>query len=233
MSGGPGPAAGPVGAPAGGGRGRRPVLVILGIAATLLLALGAGLLVLLPERLSLSERLDPLVERYGGSPLIGGPFALQDMNGGSVTQQAGSGRLTLLFFGFTHCPDVCPTALLTVAQALDRLPAEQAERFRPLFVSVDPERDTPEVLRGYVSLFHPAIVGATASPAEIAAMAKLYRAYYAKVDLGAGDYTVDHSTMLYLLDGEGRNLALFNHQTKAERLAEALSAFAGALEAEP
>lgn len=216
-----------------GARHRRPSpLVWLGAGCALLVVLAAGFFFWLPERLSLSERLDPLIDRYGGSPVIGGPFQLVGMDGDTVTQKTDPAVMTLIFFGFTHCPDVCPTALLKVTQALDRLPAEQAAHFRPLFVSVDPDRDTAEVLTGYVSLFHPSIVGATADPPTIAAMAKLYRAYYAKVELEGGGYTVDHSTMLYLMDSEGRNLALFNHATEPAALAEALGAFAAALEPE-
>lgn len=216
-------------APDGARHRRRSPLVWLGVGCALLVVLAAGFFVWLPERLSLSERLDPLIDRYGGSPAIGGPFQLDGPEGAVVTQKTDPQVMTLIFFGFTHCPDVCPTALLKVTQALDRLPAGQAAHFRPLFVSVDPERDTPQVLADYVSLFHPSIVGATADPPTIAAMAKLYRAYYAKVELEGGGYTVDHSTILYLMDSEGRNLAVFNHATEPEALAQALGAFAAAM----
>lgn len=203
--------------------------LVLGAAIAAALLLPGGLALLLPGRPQVDERLAPLIERHGGSPAIGGAWALTDMLGERITQAAAADSVTVIFFGFTHCPEVCPTALLKVAQALDRLPPEQVARVRPLFVSVDPERDDAATLRGYVGLFHPAILAASADEATLAAMAKDFRAYYRKVPLDGGDYTVDHTTFLYLMDGAGRNLGLLNHETTAADLAAALGDFLVAL----
>ena len=210
------------------GPGSRRLVLGAAIAAALLL-LGGLAVLLLPERPQVDERLAPLVERHGGSPAIGGAWTLTDMLGRRITQAAPADSVTVIFFGFTHCPEICPTALLKVAQALDRLPPEQVARVRPLFVSVDPERDDAATLRGYVGLFHPAILAASADEATLAAMAKGFRAYYRKVPLEGGDYTVDHTTFLYLMDGAGRNLGLLNHDATAADLAAALGDFLAAL----
>jgi protein SCO1/2 len=211
-------------------RAPRSRRLVLGAAAVAALVILAGLAVLLLSgRAAVSERLAPLVERYNGTPAVGGDWTLTDMDGRSITQAAPAGTVTAIFFGFTHCPDACPTALLKMAQALDRLPEAQQARVRPLFVSVDPERDDAATLKGYVTLFHPRLLAATASPEVLAAMARAFRAYYRKVELDGGDYTIDHTTYLYLMDGAGHNLAVFGPDTTAETLAKALGEFLAAM----
>ncbi len=156
-----------------------------------------------------------LVTRNLSSPVaqqiaaVGGPFKLIDQNGKEVSDQDLKGRPFLVFFGFTHCPDVCPTALFEVSQIMRAL-GPDAERTRALFITVDPERDTPAVLKEYLSSFDPRLTGLTGDPAALAAVAKAYRVYYKKVPLDQGGYTMDHTAIVYLMDKEGRFVAPFS-----------------------
>lgn len=149
---------------------------------------------------------------------IGGPFRLVDQDGRRVTEADFRGRPFLVFFGFTHCPDICPTALFEMSEVLRRL-GPDAEKTAVLFVSVDPERDTPEKLKEYLSSFHPRIVGLTGSPQEIADVEKAYRVYAKKVPLEGGGYTMDHSAIVYLMDKDGRFVAPFNLKRTADEAA--------------
>jgi protein SCO1 len=149
---------------------------------------------------------------------VGGPFKLIDHNGRMVTETDFKGRPFLVFFGFTHCPDVCPTALFEMSETFRRLGAD-AEKARALFISVDPERDTPEKLKQYLSSFDPRIVGLTGTPADVAAAAKAYKAYAKKVPLEGGEYTMDHSAIVYLMDRNGRFVAPFNLKRPADQAA--------------
>ncbi len=152
---------------------------------------------------------------------IGGPFSLVDHTGRRVTEQDFRGRHMLVYFGYTYCPDMCPLGLQTVAQALDSLPPEQQERVVPLFVTVDPERDSVEVMRDYVASFHPRLVGLTGSPEEVAAALKAYRVYARKAERKEdGSYLVDHSTFAYLMGPDGRYVTHFGHATTAEQMAQ-------------
>ena len=149
---------------------------------------------------------------------VGGPFRLLDHNGGGVTEANFKGRPFLVFFGFTHCPDICPTALFEMSEVLKRLGSD-ADKTAALFISVDPERDTPEKLKDYVSSFHPRVFGLTGTPAEIEAVTRAYRAYAKKVPLDGGGYTMDHSAIVYLMDKDGRFVAPFNLKRSAEQAA--------------
>ncbi|HLF24419.1 MAG TPA: SCO family protein [Burkholderiales bacterium] len=149
---------------------------------------------------------------------VGGPFRLLDHNGHVVTDATFKGRPFLVFFGFTHCPDICPTALFEMSEVLKRLGSD-ANKTAALFISVDPERDTPEKLRDYVSSFHPRVFGLTGTPAEIEAVTRVYRAYARKVPLDGGGYTMDHSAIVYLMDKDGRFIAPFNLKRSAEQAA--------------
>ena len=160
-----------------------------------------------------------------GAALVGGPFELVDHTGRSVTQAAYAGDYLLVFFGYTFCPDVCPMTLGRVSVALDALGEGAAERVRPLFISVDPERDTPEVLAAYVVAFHPRIVGLTGSAEQIKAVAKAYRVYYLRVEeegASAEDYMMDHSTIIYLMAPDGRYLRHFSNGTNPETMAASI-----------
>lgn len=143
------------------------------------------------------------------SAAIGGPFQLLDQNAKPVTEQDFKGKPLLVFFGFTHCPDVCPTELFEMSEVLRKL-GPDADRVNMLFITVDPERDTPAIMKDYLSSFEPQIHGLTGDPAAIAAVERAYRVYTKKVPLEGGDYTMDHSAVLYLMDKDGRFVAPFN-----------------------
>jgi protein SCO1/2 len=154
--------------------------------------------------------------------VLGGPFSLTDHTGRAVTQADFADRFLLLYFGFTYCPDVCPTELGTIAAAMDDLGA-QAARVTPVLITIDPARDTPDALADYVSRFHPAMVGLTGSPEQVAAAARAYRVFYSKVQRpDMTDYTMDHSSFIYLVGPDGRVRALFRPQTPPEAIAEAV-----------
>jgi protein SCO1/2 len=152
---------------------------------------------------------------------IGGPFRLVDQNGKTVTDTDLKGKWSLVYFGYTHCPDACPTALNDIAIALDQL-GPKREAVRSVFITVDPERDTPEVLKDYVASFDAPILALSGSPEEIARAAKAYRVYYAKHPEPGGDYSMDHSSVIYVMDPEGRFTASFTHQSTPEEITERL-----------
>jgi protein SCO1/2 len=149
------------------------------------------------------------------SSLIGGPFRLVDQSGRAVTDQDFKGHPYLVFFGYTNCPDVCPTTLFEISEVLGKL-GPDAERVAALFVTVDPERDTPEKLKDYLSSFNARLIGLTGDPAAIAAIAKEYRVYVKKVAADNGEYTMDHTALVYLMDREGRFVAPFNVKRPSE-----------------
>lgn len=146
---------------------------------------------------------------FRGSDITGANFGLRldlaDHNGRAVTLESFKGKLVVLFFGYTHCPDVCPTTLSDMAEAFKLMPAGASGKVQVLFVSVDPERDTPEVLKAYVPYFHPSFLGLHGSPEQVAQAAREFRIVYRRhVEPGAGGYLVDHSAGSYVLDGHGR-----------------------------
>lgn len=166
------------------------------------------------------------VEQAG--PQIGGDFQLVDHQGRRVTAASYAGRHMLVFFGFTHCPDVCPLALGEVSVALDALGPQAAAKVQPLFVTVDPERDTAPILKDYVAAFDERITGLTGTPEEIAAAARAYRVYFKKVPVdGALGYTMDHSAFVYLMGPDGRLEAFFTHETKGDAMAKKIRGFLG------
>jgi protein SCO1 len=152
---------------------------------------------------------------------VGGPFTLTDQDGRTVTEADFKGKPFLVFFGFTHCPDICPTALFDMSETFRRL-GPDAEGVGALFISVDPERDTPEKLKDYLQSFHPRISALTGTPEQIEAVTKAYKAYAKKVPLDGGEYTVDHSAVVYLMDREGRFVAPFNLKRPADESAKDL-----------
>ena len=158
-----------------------------------------------------------------GTALVGGPFSLTDQTGRKVTGKDFLGKYMLVFFGYTYCPDICPTELQVMSAALDSLGAK-ADDIQPIFISIDPQRDTPEVLQQYVVNFHPRLLGLTGSPEEIASVAKAYRVYYSKVEGNSGpdNYLMDHSTIIYLMDRQGKFLKHFTYSTDAAALAKAI-----------
>ena len=156
--------------------------------------------------------------------LIGGPFELVDHNGETVTEKDFAGKYMLIYFGYTFCPDVCPTELQAMSTALDQIPAERLAKIAPLFITVDPERDTVSVMKQYVTLFHENLVGLTGSAAQIDAVKKTYRVYAEKTDSSAAtDYLVDHTSIIYLMDARGDYLSHFSYGTTPEEMAEKLN----------
>jgi protein SCO1/2 len=156
---------------------------------------------------------------------IGGPFRLVDHHGKEFTERNLHGRHALLVFGYTQCADLCPTALLKIAAVLEEL-GPLGARIVPVFVTVDPEHDTPERLATYVALFNPRLIGLTGARDEIAAMARAYGVYHAKVPQGGG-YVVDHSTWEYFLGPDGKGLAVFGHEEEPAVVAGRIRAWIG------
>ncbi|WP_395674747.1 SCO family protein [Inquilinus sp.] len=200
-------------------RARILVPVLLAVAA--ILVGGAGFLLIYSKDPSASR-----IVAIGAEP--GGPFRLTDQTGATLSDADLKGRPFAVFFGFTHCPEVCPTTLWEMSQALAAL-GPDADRLRVLFVTVDPERDRPEMLQQYLQSFDRRITGLTGTPEEIAAVAKSYRVYWRKVPTSDGDYTMDHSAMMYLMDADGRFSDIIAYGTpEAERLAKLRRLIAGA-----
>jgi protein SCO1/2 len=161
---------------------------------------------------------------------IGGPFTLIDQDGKTVTDEDFRGQYMLVYFGYTYCPDVCPTSLSIVGRALDILEEQapdQAARIQPVFISVDPDRDTPAVLKDYVKNFHERLIGLTGTPDQVAAAAKAYRVYFAKVrekGAAADEYLMDHSSITYVMGPDGKFATHFGHGTDPAVMAEKLAA---------
>ena len=161
-----------------------------------------------------------LVAQRGSVPLpqasaVGGPFKLIDQNGRTVTEQDMKGKPFLVFFGFTHCPDVCPTTLFDISEVFRKL-GPDADRAAALFITVDPERDTPEAMKNYLSSFDPHLRGLTGDEAAVDGVIKTYRAYSKKVPNPDGSYTMDHTALVYLMDKDGRFVAPFNLKRRPE-----------------
>jgi protein SCO1 len=171
-----------------------------------------------PER-SAAELMDAVM--WNRDP-IGGPFALIDQNGALRTDADFRGKLMLVYFGFTYCPDICPADLQNIGLALEKL-GSLGDAVQPLFVTVDPERDTPEHLKDYMPMFHPRFVGLTGDPGAIKAAASAYRVFYQNVERDdKSDYTVDHSAFIYLMGRDREYLGFFPPGTPADRLANAI-----------
>ena len=153
---------------------------------------------------------------------LGGDFSLQDGNGHPYSLADSRGRVVIMAFGYTFCPDVCPTGLATIAAALRQL-GDDADDVDPLFISLDPERDTPEVLREYAQFFHPRMRGLTGTAEQLRRVAALYRVRYAFVGKGSGPrYTMDHSANLYVVDASGALVRILPHGLPADAVADAL-----------
>ena len=158
-----------------------------------------------------------------GKALIGGPFTLVDQTGKTVTDQDFRGRYMLVFFGFTHCPDICPAELQVMSAALDAL-GPKADSVVPIFITLDPERDTQAAMAAYVKNFGPRFVGLTGSSEQIAAAAKAYRVAYSKFqqDKTSSDYIIDHSALVYLMGKDGEYITHFAYGTPASQMTETL-----------
>jgi protein SCO1 len=178
----------------------------------MLAAFAAGLVLCLSVVLLVAQRPNVPISQPS---TVGGPFKLVDQDGRTVTDQDMKGKPFLVFFGFTHCPDVCPTALFDISEVFRKL-GPDAGRAGALFITVDPERDTPEAMKNYLSSFDPHLRGLTGDDAAIDGVVKGYRAYYKKVPNPDGSYTMDHTALVYLMDKEGRFVAPFNLKRRPE-----------------
>lgn len=159
-----------------------------------------------------------------GAAAIGGPFRLTDQHGERVTPQDFAGRHMLIFFGYTYCPDICPLTLANMTQAVDLLPDEDAAKVVPIFITVDPERDTVEHLAQYAPLFGERLVALTGTDAEVKAAARAYRVYFNKVENPeAGDYLMDHSGFVYLMGPDGTYQTHFSYSATPEEMAETIA----------
>ena len=153
---------------------------------------------------------------------IGGPFRLTAGDGRTVTDADFRGRWMLVYFGYTHCPDACPTALQDMANAVDALGPDAARRVALLFITIDPERDTPALIQDYVSAFDAPITALSGTPEQIAAAARAYRVYYAKHPRDDGGYDMDHSSIIYLMDPAGKLVGNFTHETPPDAITSKL-----------
>ena len=183
------------------------------IAATLIAVLVVGLAAFLLTNQSERPR----------AALIGGPFALEDGAGKTVSDQTLRGRPFLIYFGYTHCPDVCPTELAKISDILGKMGDKPIPA---LFITVDPERDTPKVMQDYVSSFNPAVIGLTGSPEAVAATEKTFRVFARKGQPQAdGDYSMDHSSIVYLMDKNGAFVEAFNVERSPDEAAKELEKY--------
>jgi protein SCO1 len=187
-------------------RTTRPLVIVAAFAGSLLV----GLVLMLWALGGLRNVAAPAA--------IGGPFQLTDQGGQTVTEKNLLGHPTLIFFGFTHCPDVCPTSLFEISEVL-RAMGKDADRVNAYFVSVDPERDTAAAMKDYLASFDPHLKGLTGDPAAVAKVISDYRVYAKKVPLKDGDYTMDHTALIYLMDRDGRFVAPFNLKRTPEEAA--------------
>jgi protein SCO1 len=190
----------------------RPLVIVGSFAASLLVGLILLFLVMGGGR------------NIAAPAAIGGPFQLTDQSGATVTDKSLQGRPTLIFFGFTHCPDVCPTSLFEISEVL-RAMGPDADRVNAYFISVDPERDTPTAMKDYLSSFDPHLKGLTGDPEVMAKVTAEYRVYAKKVPLKDGDYTMDHTALVYLMDRDGHFVSPFNLKQPPEQAAAELKKY--------
>ena len=185
------------------------------------LPLAAWLLALLLAACSTQSAPPPLA---GAS--MGGPFTLTDQNGRRVSDRDLAGKYRLIYFGYTFCPDVCPVDMQVIGAGLRRFEAEdpaRAAKVQPIFITVDPQRDTPEQLKGYAENFHPRLIALTGSAAEIAEVARAYKVFYQPVKQADGEYLMDHSSIVYLMGRDGRYVTHFGGNLTAEKMAAAIT----------
>ena len=190
----------------------RPLVIATAFASSLVV----GLLVLFWAMGGVSKVAQPAA--------IGGPFQLTDQAGKAFTDKDLKGKPTLIFFGYTHCPDVCPTSLFELSEVL-RAMGKDADKVNAVFISVDPQRDTPATMKDYLSSFDPHLEGLSGDPAETAKVITSYRVYAKKVPTKDGDYTMDHTALIYLMDRDGRFVSPFNLKRSPEEAATELKRY--------
>ena len=187
-------------------------------------AIALGLLIAVAVKLWQAREASLAVEEKGvsGAALVGGPFTLTDQHGRRVSDAEFRGRFMLVYFGYSFCPDVCPTDLAAMAAAIDLL-GPAGERVQPIFITIDPERDTVQRLADYAPLFHPRLIALTGTPEEIRRAASAYRVYFEKAGEGR-DYLMNHSGIIYLMDRDGSFITHFPQGTPAEDIADKIRA---------
>ncbi len=188
---------------------------IFGLAAGAVVLVGLGMAAVLPR---LNER---------APPTIGGPFSLTDGAGHTVTDRDFHGRWLLIYFGYTHCPDACPTTLSAIGGALDKLPPGKRKGFTVLFITVDPARDTPGVVGQYAKAFGPEFSGLTGSQEALSKVETEYRVYAQRHDLKGGDYAMDHSSIIYLVGPDGHFAGLLDDSLSPTEMAQRLAQLTG------
>ena len=193
-------------------RTTRPLVIVAAFGASL----AVGLVLMLWAMGGLKNATAPAA--------IGGPFQLTDQAGRTVTEKNMQGRPSLIFFGFTHCPDICPTSLFEISEVL-RAMGKDADKVNAYLISVDPERDTTEAMKDYLSSFDSHLEGLTGNPEQIAKVISAYRVYARKVPLKEGDYTMDHTALIYLMDRDGRFVSPFNLKRSPEQAAADLKRY--------
>ena len=199
-------------------RGRRKLILVVAV----LIAGAAAFLLVREDPPDENRRADAarlMNELMSGKAQVGGPFTLTDQFGSPRSLRDFKGKLVLLYFGYAFCPDVCPTDLAAMAQAI-RVLGSQGDKLQPIFITLDPERDTQELLRNYVAAFHPRFVALRGTEDEVRRVATAYKVYFEKVTPpGSSAYLIDHMAFVFLLDREGKYLAFFPPGTSAERMA--------------
>ena len=200
-----------IGAMSTGAATRNRLFTVLGLAGALALA-GLGTAAMLMPRGAAT-----------GNAAVGGPFSLTSQDGATVTQNALIGHPTLIFFGYTHCPDVCPTTLSDISSVFKALGDDN--KARAMFVTVDPQRDTPVVLKDYMTSFDPGITGLTGTPEAIKAIEHEYKVYAKAVPDKDGSYTMDHTAITYLMDRDGKFVSAFNFDRPPQQSAAELKSY--------
>ena len=190
------------------------VLVVVAVTVVVLATVGRGFF---------GSSNDSQQTTVVGKASIGGPFQLLDGTGKPVSDMDFRGKYMIIYFGYTFCPDVCPTSLGEIADALDMLSPDQLEKIVPIFISIDPERDTPEVVGDYVTHFHDRLIGLTGSLDAVKSVAKSYKAYFSKGDVDdVGNYPVDHTSYTYVVGPDGKFVTAYRHATPAQDMAKSL-----------
>ena len=203
---------------AAGGMSRRMFYIVL------ILAISFAVLIWRQYMVPTGSPSLTISQTSSGKPKIGGPFNLVDQDGKAVTEADFKGRFMLVYFGYTFCPDVCPTSLSAMADALDML-GDKADKIVPVFITVDPERDTPEQMKMYVKYFHPRLVGLSGTVDQVAAAANAYKAYFARASEEGeeeDEYLMDHSSITYLMGPDGQFVSHFSHGVDGDEMAKRL-----------
>ena len=200
-------------------------LARLSVMALLGLVIAAGIAAY-QIRAEQNARHGGATQQIAGASQVGGPFDLVTHGGRDVTQAYFNDKPKLIYFGFTFCPSICPTELQKMAAALEELDEEQAKQIYPLFITVDPDRDTPKVMKDYVTMFHDRLTGLTGTQSQIETVMDQYKVYASRVETeGATDYTMDHSSYIYLMSADNNLVKIFDRGDSAEKVAEGIRTY--------